>query len=72
MRKRLMSGETFRAAEHAGVGDIASLATFTYSSEHPDFPLEHLVDGRNGLGGTRWASAQVDVTEYIQLEFDPV
>ena len=72
MRKRLMSGETFRAAEHAGVGNIASLATFTCSSEHPDFPLEHLVDGRNGPGGTRWASAQFDVTEYIQLEFDPV
>ena len=51
MRKRLMSEQVSRCAERPGEVDIASLATFAYSSEHPDHPLEHLIDGRGGPGG---------------------
>lgn len=71
MRKRLLSEEIFRCRAHPGEINIASLATFNYSSEDPDCPLEHLVDGHDGPGGTRWASAQANTTAYIELAFDP-
>ncbi|MGH7047156.1 MAG: discoidin domain-containing protein [Stellaceae bacterium] len=54
----------------AGEIDIASCATIAYSSEDPAHPVEHLLDGRSGPGGTRWISARADVTEQIVVEFD--
>jgi hypothetical protein len=66
-----MSEQVSRCAERPGEVDIASLATFAYSSEHPDHPLEHLIDGRGGPGGTCWASARSNTTERIVLEFEP-
>ena len=71
MRKRLMSAETSRCQEYPGEINITSLATFSYSSEAGDCPLEHLVDGHHGPGGTRWTGAQPNVTEHIELQFDP-
>jgi hypothetical protein len=71
MHKRLMSEQVFRCRDHPGEINIASLASFAYSSEDPDWPLEHLIDGRDGPGGTRWASARPNTTECIVLEFDP-
>ncbi len=71
MRKRLMSEQVSMCAERPGEIDIASLATFAYSSEDPNHPLEHLIDGRCGRGGTRWASARPNTTERIVLEFEP-
>lgn len=71
MQKRLMNEQVVRSREHSGEVNIASLASFEYSSEAPDFPLEHLIDGRDGPGGTRWASARANTTECIVLEFDP-
>jgi len=71
MRKRLMSEQVSRHADRPGEIDVASLATFHYSSEDPDHPLEHLIDGRCGRGGTRWASARPNTTERIELEFEP-
>ena len=71
MHKRLMSEKISRCREHPGEIDIASLATFAYSSEDPHYPLEHLIDGRDGPGGTHWASARPDTTERIVLEFNP-
>jgi F5/8 type C domain len=71
MHKRLMSDQVSRSPERPGELDVASLATFGYSSEDPDHPLEHLIDGRGGPGGTRWASARHNTTERIELEFEP-
>jgi hypothetical protein len=71
MRKRLMSEQTSSSREHPGEINIASLATFAFSSEDPGCPLEHLIDGRDGPGGTRWASGRPNTTEHIVLEFDP-
>ena len=71
MRKRLMSEQVSKHADRPGEIDVASLATFHYSSEDPDHPLEHLIDGRVGRGGTRWASARPNMTERIELEFEP-
>ena len=71
MHKRLMSEQVSGWAERPGKIDIASLAKFGYSSEHPDHPLEHLIDGHDGRGGTRWASARPNTTERIVLDFEP-
>jgi hypothetical protein len=70
IRKRLMREEGSAPAESLGEIDISRQAHFAYSSEDPNHPLEHLVDGRHGRGSTRWASARVDATERIVLEFD--
>lgn len=50
--------------------DLRAVATFGYSSEDPDHPIEHLLDGSSGVGATYWASARHDVTERLLLEFD--
>jgi hypothetical protein len=70
IRKRLMSEESSTPPERPGEIDIASQATLAYSSEDPDHPLEHLIDGHCGRGATRWASARPNETEHIVLEFD--
>jgi len=71
MRKRLMSERVSHCAGRPHEIDVASLATFRYSSESPLHPLEHLIDGRCGSGGTRWTGAHADSIEYIELEFEP-
>jgi len=50
--------------------DIAGCATIAYSSEAPDQPVEHLLDGHAGPGATRWISARPDTIEHILVEFD--
>ena len=70
IRKRLMSEQGSTPPERPGEIDIASHATLVYSSEDPDHPLEHLIDGDCGRGATRWASARPNTTERIVLEFD--
>jgi F5/8 type C domain len=70
IRKRLMSEPSSMSAQGQGEIDIARLALFAYSSEEPGHPLEHLVDGHCGRGGTRWVSARPNTTERIVLEFD--
>jgi hypothetical protein len=71
IRKRLMNEQTSRREHLPGEIDITSLATFAYSSEDPNHPLEHLIDDRRGPGGTYWCSASANTTECIELEFDP-
>jgi hypothetical protein len=70
LRKRLMSEQSSTPPERSGEIDIATHATLGYSSEDPDHPLEHLIDGHCGPGATRWASARPNATERILLEFD--
>lgn len=69
IRKRHLAaaGETGRAD---GEIDIAACGTIAYSSEDPAHPVEHLLDGRSGPGGTRWLSANPDSPERILVEFD--
>jgi hypothetical protein len=66
LRKRPL--ETDAAAN--GDVDIAGCATIAYSSEQPDHPVEHLLDGNSGPGATRWISARPDTIERILVEFD--
>jgi len=68
LRKRPLEAET--SARAAGEIDIAGCATIAYSSEDPAHPVEHMLDGRNGPGATRWVSARPDTVEHIVVEFD--
>lgn len=71
IRKRLMSEQRSSVLrEEPDEIDIANHATLVYSSEDPAHPLEYLLDGRNGRGGTHWAGARANETEQIVLEFD--
>jgi F5/8 type C domain len=70
IRKRLMSEQSSTRPQTPGEIDIARQATLTYSSEDPDHPLEHLIDGDYGRGATYWASARPNAIERIVLEFD--
>ncbi len=58
------------SASSADEIDIASCGTIAYSSEDSAHPVEHLLDRRDGPGGSRWVSARPDVTEQILIEFD--
>jgi hypothetical protein len=70
LRKRQLEADGAMSARAADEVDIASCATIAYSSEDPGHPVEHLLDGRSGLGATRWISAHPDVIERIVVEFD--
>jgi hypothetical protein len=52
---------------------LAAGVTIYYSSENPEQPIEHMVDGNSGRGGSRWVAAKADTTEQIVFEFrEPV
>jgi hypothetical protein len=73
LRKQLMghrSGERTREPSHLHEIDLHTHATIHFSSEDPEHPIEHMLDGSSGKGATRWMSAHPDVTEELMLEFD--
>lgn len=71
LRKRLTSEHGSSSDSDArGEINIARQAMLAYSSEDPAHPLEHLIDGHTGPGGTYWASARPNATEQIVVEFD--
>jgi len=70
VRKRSLAADTAAAGRAAGEIDIDRCATIAYSSEDPAHPVENLLDGQSGLGGTSWISARPDTTEHIVVEFD--
>jgi hypothetical protein len=70
IRKRLLTPGQAAAGPPAGALDVAQVATLAYSSEEPAHPVEHLLDQRNGVGGSRWVSARPDTEEQLVVEFD--
>jgi len=70
LRKRRLEDDAATSARAADEIDIAGSATIAYSSEHPAYPIEHMLDGRSGPGATRWISARPDTIEHIVVEFD--
>ena len=74
IRKRplaeLVARVSARKGESPGELDLATGTTIYYSSEDHAHPIEHVVDGSSGRGGTRWVAARRDTTEQIVLEFD--
>jgi hypothetical protein len=70
VRKRSLTADTAAPARAADEIDIARCATIAYSSEDSAHPVENLLDGQSGPGGTRWISARPNTTEHIVVEFD--
>jgi hypothetical protein len=70
LRKRPLEADAEANARATGEIDIAGCATIAYSSELPDHPVEHLLDGNSGAGATRWISARPDSIEQLVVEFD--
>ena len=70
LRKRPLEADAQANTGATGEIDIAGGATVAYSSEDPAHPVEHLLDGNSGPGGTRWVSARPDTAEHIVVEFD--
>jgi hypothetical protein len=69
IRKRLLKDARLLAAPSTEL-DVKTGATVAYSSEQPSHPVDNMFDGRDGPGGTFWASTGTDSTETIVLEFD--
>src|SRR3954451_12608452 len=59
-----------RPALAPGRIDLARVATLAYSSETPDHPVEQVLDGHCGPGGTRWLASEADATATLVVEFD--
>jgi len=70
LRKRPLEADAEANAGGADEIDIAGCAAIAYSSENPDHPVEHLLDGNSGPRATRWISARPDTIEHILVEFD--
>src|ERR1700719_4405180 len=70
LRKRPLEADAATSARAAGEIDITGGATIAYTSEDPAHPVEHMLDGSCGPGGTRWISARPDTIEHIVFEFD--
>jgi hypothetical protein len=73
LRKHLLpehSGVRTREPSHLAELDLANCATIYFSSEHPEHPLEHMLDGTAGRGATRWTGAQPNIREEIVFQFD--
>ena len=69
LRKQILSDLPAGRAGTSDVKDIPALATVLVTSEVPDHPVDHLFDGSNGPGGTRWIAA-ADGEQTLVLAFD--
>src|SRR5215470_7549317 len=58
-----------RPAAENGRLHIPTLATVFVTSESPENPVDHLFDGRDGPGGTRWV-ASMEGEQTLILLFD--
>jgi hypothetical protein len=72
LRKRSIADERPRREEPPSEIEIniRDRAMIAYSAEDTHSPVENLLDGQYGPGGTRWASGRLNMTERIVLEFD--
>lgn len=71
IRKRPLAELIARESAESRVAlDLTTSATIYYSSEDREHPIERIIDGSSGRGGSRWVAARRDTTEQIVLEFD--
>lgn len=69
-KRQLMDGESGRSVLPSNEIDLVAGAAILYSSEAPQHPIEHLLDGRSGRGATRWVGSRPNTMEEIIIEFD--
>ena len=71
IRKRLLQQDGNAApATTAGALDLAAIAAIAFSSEDPQHPVEHMLDGTTGPGAKAWRGAHPDSVEQIIIDFD--
>lgn len=70
VRKRRIGSDPGTSGGAPGEIDLAAEALLQYTSEHPDHPVERILDRRDGPGGTRWEAAETDAPQTILVEFD--
>jgi len=70
VRKHLIEDSAAPVQRASDQIDIAGRATLAYSSEDGRFPLENILDGRDGQGGASWMSARPNMIERIIVAFD--
>jgi hypothetical protein len=69
IRKRVLVSEK-GVSDFEGALDLASVASFEYTSEDPQHCLENILDDHGGPGGTYWSGAHSDSVEKIVITFD--
>src|SRR5499425_2689459 len=72
LRKQIIpAGSTGTHVATAGTDrlDIPTLATVLVTSESAEHPVDHLFDGRDGPGGTRWVASK-EGEQTLILVFD--
>ena len=70
VRKHLIGGDPDRTSALPGEIDLAADAVLSYASEHPDHPVENIIDHQDGPPGTRWEAAAADTPQVLSIEFD--
>jgi len=76
LRKRQLASDTESSTGRQGAEgasrllDVARLAQVSYTTEAPDHPIENLFDGSTGPNGSRWAAAEPDRRQRVEVVFD--
>ena len=70
VRKQLIGSDPGALSTMPGEIDLAADALLRYTSEHPDHPVENILDRQDGPNGTRWEAATVDSPQTLVIEFD--
>jgi len=70
VRKRLLEDARLLPPSSSAEVNVTAGATIGYSSEEPAHPIDNMFDGRDGAGGTYWASSQENRAEILLIEFD--
>src|SRR3569833_2207639 len=69
-KRQLTDRESPRNVLPSNEIDLVAGATILYSSESPQHPIEHLLDGRSGRGATRWVGSRPNTMQEIIIDFD--
>ena len=70
IRKQLIGRDPPARSSLSGELDLVADAVLHYTSEHPDHPVDNILDRADGPGGTRWQGAVADALQTLLIEFD--
>ena len=70
LRKEPLGQDAARPADPTREIDVAAGAVVRYTSEDPDYPVDHIFDRMDGPNGTRWLAAVADAPQTLLIEFD--
>ena len=70
IRKQLIGRDPPARSSLSGELDLVADAVLHYTSEHPDHPVDNILDRADGPGGTCWQGAVADAPQTLLIEFD--